>query len=275
VIVPVLFDLYENKNITVAQASNGVPIVFRRWLFQELRVIWEKVWQDASNFHLNNTPDDVVWNLEKSGRFTGKSVYDGLTRTECGIYHKRIWKGKIPAKIKIFLWLISFDAVLTKDNLCKRKWQGDPSCVFCDSKETISHLFFQCPVARVIWLIIAKCFRASNMPTNLQQCWRWCETWRPFGKKYHPWGVAVVCWAIWKCRNKACFEGKLINNPLEIICHANALMIYWAGLYAEMDREQLIEGANLMLKVAKEVLAAQTARQSEQVVTSRWPGRRH
>ena len=38
-------------------------------------------------------------------------------------------------------------------------------------------------------------------------------------------------------------------------------MIYWAGLYAEMDREQLIEGANLMLKVAKEVLAAQTARQ--------------
>jgi len=35
----------------------------------------------------------------------------------------------------------------------------------------------------------------------------------------------------------------------------------WAGLYAEMDREQLIEGANLMLKVAKEVLAAQTARQ--------------
>jgi len=38
-------------------------------------------------------------------------------------------------------------------------------------------------------------------------------------------------------------------------------MIYWAGLYAEMGREQLIGGANLMLKVAKEVLAAQTARQ--------------
>jgi len=29
-----------------------------------------------------------------------------------------------------------------------------------------------------------------------------------------------------------------------------------------MDREQLIEGANLMLKVAKEVLAKQTARQA-------------
>jgi len=38
-------------------------------------------------------------------------------------------------------------------------------------------------------------------------------------------------------------------------------MIYWAGLYSEMDQEQLVEGANLMLKVAKEILAVQTARQ--------------
>ena len=34
-------------------------------------------------------------------------------------------------------------------------------------------------------------------------------------------------------------------------------MIYWAGLYSEMDQEQLVEGANLMLKVAKEILAGQ------------------
>ena len=38
-------------------------------------------------------------------------------------------------------------------------------------------------------------------------------------------------------------------------------MIYWAGLCADLDREQLIEGGNLMLMVAKVVLAAQTARQ--------------
>ena len=153
------------------------------------------------------------------------------------------------------------NAVLTKDNMVKRKWTGDPACHFYTHDENLSHLFFQCSTAKAVWAVVAKSIDAVNVPRSFEQCWRWCETWRPFGKKYHPWGVAVVCWAIWKCRNKACFEGKLINNPLEIICHANALMIYWAGLYAEMDREQLIEGANLMLKVAKEVLAAQTARQ--------------
>ena len=33
-----------------------------------------------------------------------------------------------------------------------------------------------------------------------------------------------------------------------------------------MDRDQLIEGANLMLKVAKEVLAVQIARQVNQML---------
>jgi hypothetical protein len=33
-----------------------------------------------------------------------------------------------------------------------------------------------------------------------------------------------------------------------------ALMTYWAGLYGEMDREQLVEGINTMLKIAKKIL---------------------
>jgi hypothetical protein len=56
------------------------------------------------------------------------------------------------------------------------------------------------------------------------------------------------------------FEKKVVKNPLEIICHACALMVYWSGLFAELDRDQLIKGANTMLRVAEEVLAAQTTR---------------
>jgi hypothetical protein len=82
-----------------------------------------------------------------------------------------------------------------------------------------------------------------------------------FWEKIHAWGIAALCWVIWKSRNKACFEKILLKSPLEILCHASALMIFWTGLYGEMDPDQLIEGANLMLKVAKELLAKQTARQ--------------
>lgn len=59
-------------------------------------------------------------------------MYNGLTRNESGLYHKRIWKGKIQLKIKIFMWLLTNDAILTKDNLVKRKWIGDSSCMFCE-----------------------------------------------------------------------------------------------------------------------------------------------
>lgn len=114
---------------------------------------WEEIWREASNFQLTNAADVITWNLGKKGRFTVKSVYNGLTKNENGIFHRRIWKGKIPAKIKIFLWLMSSNALLTKDNLRRRNWQGDPMCVFYECDETSSHLFFQCPVA--------KCFGAN------------------------------------------------------------------------------------------------------------------
>jgi hypothetical protein len=59
------------------------------------------------------------------------------------------------------------NAILIKDNMLKRKWSGDPSCMFCDQVETVDHLFFTYPVARVIWGVIAQLLGANNIPTSL------------------------------------------------------------------------------------------------------------
>jgi hypothetical protein len=76
--------------------------------------------------------------------------------------------------------------------------------------------------------------------------------------KFHLWGIFASCWAIWKARNKACFQGKIIKkNPIEIICHAGALMQHWTGLYVEVDRMMLINGGNTMLKMAIELHLSQ------------------
>jgi hypothetical protein len=80
---------------------------------------------------------------------------------------------------------------------------------FCNQPESISHFLFQCPVAKIIWVVVAKCFGANT----ISGIWNnvgdgvinGCLS---FGKKYHVWGVAAICWAIWKSRNKACFEEK-------------------------------------------------------------------
>jgi hypothetical protein len=140
--------------------------------------------------------DRVFWKFGALGRFTVKSVYNALTIDDSGPYHKNIWKAKIPAKIKIFLWLLMNNAILTRDNILKRKGKVSPTCHFCNLDETISHLFFQCTTAKVVWTIVAKCFGADNVPRSISQCWLWCDRWLPFGKQFHTVGVAAICWAI-------------------------------------------------------------------------------
>ena len=76
--------------------------------------------------------DSVVWKVEITGRFSVKSVYNAMASDDSGHSYSKIRKSKIPTKIKIFLWLLLNNAILTKDNLIKRKWVGDPVCYFCN-----------------------------------------------------------------------------------------------------------------------------------------------
>jgi hypothetical protein len=53
-------------------------------------------------------------------------------------------------QINIFMWFLKYKVLLTKDNLTKKKWQGCKKCYFCDSNETIEHLFIYCPFAHIV-----------------------------------------------------------------------------------------------------------------------------
>jgi hypothetical protein len=39
-----------------------------------------------------------------------------------GNSYKRVWKAKILAKIKTFMWLVEQGAIMTKDNMVRRNW---------------------------------------------------------------------------------------------------------------------------------------------------------
>jgi len=257
---PELFELCECKEATVDKIRCWEVIIsFRRWLPRDLRDRWEQIWEDVLSFPLDNDPDVILWSLEKNNKFLVKSTYNALTSSDGGLYNKRIWKGKVPAKIKIFMWLMTKDAILTKDNLIKRKWKGDPV-----SREYLSSLFSVLCCESCLGSD-SESFGANAIPRNLDQCWNWCEKWLPFGKKFHVCGVAAICWAIWKARNRACFDKVIIKSPRDIIYHGCALMKYWAGLFSKADKEQLEEGLNTMLEIADKILKRQkdmdTARQ--------------
>jgi len=89
----------------------------------------------------------------------------------------------------------------------------------------------------VIWGIVGHCFGTNNIPQNIQQYKRWIKK-LPRGDPLYNLGFAAICWALWKCGNRACFDRKIIKNPAKVIIHACALMSYLASLYNVISRRR-------------------------------------
>jgi hypothetical protein len=51
-----------------------------------------------------------------------------------------------------FIWFFRDKILLTKDySLIRKKWVGDPTCSLYKCNKTADHLFFSCPIAKVVW----------------------------------------------------------------------------------------------------------------------------
>jgi hypothetical protein len=60
----------------------------------------------TSHVQLTEGSDLFKWRLTKSGLFTVRSLYHHLIDTNPPFQHRKIWKMRIPLKIKIFLWFL-------------------------------------------------------------------------------------------------------------------------------------------------------------------------
>ena len=153
--------------------SNSAQLQFTRWLSPILFTSWLDLVNDIYNYPFDNSQDVISWKCNKNSVFSTRSMYDSLTSNDQGISFNHIWKARIPHRIKVFMWLLENNDVLTKDNLLKKNWLGSPTCYFCSSHECIDHLFFLCPIAKVLWGLIGLCIGASNIPGNLTQYKQW------------------------------------------------------------------------------------------------------
>jgi hypothetical protein len=99
---PDLFKICLQLNASVAFVKQN-SANFSRWLVDGLRNDWEQIMCRVNEISVTNDEDRVIWNFGKKARFSVRSMYKALTVDDSGPYFKKIWKGKIPAKIKIFL----------------------------------------------------------------------------------------------------------------------------------------------------------------------------
>jgi hypothetical protein len=132
--------------------------------------------------------------------------------------------------MKIWLWLIWHNAIATKANMKKRKCVDSYVCRFCPSDETIIHLFFTCPLAAYMWSTISTVLGVYNRPSCFTQYFWWIAKFFPVGFNLHIVGIATLCWAMWKSRNKAYFENELISSHVSLIYYMCAFLHYSARL---------------------------------------------
>ncbi|XP_071680257.1 uncharacterized protein [Lolium perenne] len=246
----------KSENVTVAEsAALGWNLSFRRFVTPDLAHQVHGLLHIVRQTTLSHEKDKSCWKWTKSGKFTVKSMYNHLCRNSMDRSFKHLWKSRIPLKIKIWLWLIWHNAIATKDNLLKRNWVGSASCQFCQENETISHLFFECVAAKFVWSSVATALGAPDRPGSFTQFFWWLPRIIPASRNVQIAGLAAICWAIWKLRNRSCFDHKLINNPNELISFATVLMNYWAGLHNSSDAENIRAGAASLLQLATSVPA--------------------
>jgi hypothetical protein len=112
---------------------------------------------------LNLSRDIFVWNGHKNDTFSAQSVYHCLMNNPNNDRNKKLWKLNLPLKIKVFFWNLWRGAILTKDNLAKRRCKGCLTCNFYNHNERIQHLFFDCYMAKSIWRIIYFAFKIDML----------------------------------------------------------------------------------------------------------------
>jgi len=143
-------------------------------------VEWDKYKRalQASSISILDSIDELTWTGGDSIRnFTTKNVYEAiisiLNFQNIKNWHKRIWKGNIQLKIKLFLWLTVENNILTWKILQQRGWLGPGLCHFCKiSCEDNAHLFIQCNFTKSIWQKISsiKNIRDKWEGVNLDAC---------------------------------------------------------------------------------------------------------
>ena len=172
--------------------------------------------------------DEISWALEKKGTYTTSSMYRFLShRGVVNTRSKRLWKSKLPMKLKVFAWLVFHNRIQTGVELKKRHWKGDPRCGICGAPESRDHLFFGCVLARFTWACFKKALGWDRTPNDLQD---FLDVWLPLDNKDYSlklFLLILVPWALWTVRNKRVMESKYSRRPIDVLFKINFFLQKW------------------------------------------------
>jgi hypothetical protein len=150
-----------------------LKLTFRRAVSHSNMLLWDELLQVANSLTLSHEKDALIWKYNSNGQYSVQTLY---AIVNCRVFSPFMlllfgsWM--CPPRVHIFLWLLANNRLLTRDNLCKRKEISDKTCLFCTEPESITHMFFECCVANLIWQELS-CLFDKPIGADFESVVRW------------------------------------------------------------------------------------------------------
>lgn len=158
--------------------------------------------------------DQIIWAFEKSGRFSTKSFTLELDKLKPPHHEdaiKGVWRGLVPHRIEVFVWIALMGKINTRSKLAALGIIPEENniCPMClSSIETSDHLLLHCNVSKQVWNWWLGLWQINWVfPLNLRDAFnQWCWPEKSiFFKKVWTTIFFIILWTIWKERNKRIF----------------------------------------------------------------------
>ncbi|GLT57721.1 hypothetical protein SLA2020_306730 [Shorea laevis] len=168
--------------------------------------------------------DKIVWKYSDDGFFSIKSAFHQILEQKAPIPLQDqswlwVWKLRCSERVRMFLWLILRNRVLTNAFRFERHLASSPICPRCGGEpETSLHLLRDCPFATQVWTLLGlgdmEFFQlpwphwikiSSKKVTRVQN-----------GEMSYDVLFLSAIWQLWKCRNRFVFNGEHI--PTATLC---------------------------------------------------------
>ncbi|MCH98064.1 ribonuclease H protein, partial [Trifolium medium] len=109
--------------------------------------------------NLMHTNDQPIWRCSRRGIYTVRSTYYQLTQVIIDNTHlrvegnwKKMWKMRVPQKVKLFLWRALRGCLPVRGRLIQKGVQCNNKCPHCEqTEENEWHCFFGCTTVREVW----------------------------------------------------------------------------------------------------------------------------
>jgi hypothetical protein len=217
---PRIYDICNKKNISVAGcAQMDWHPHLRRMLDAQALVEWNQLQVLLQGVQLSTLPDQITWGLTKSKQFTTASLYQFLTASGVTSHVvKKIWKCKVPLKVRIFMWQAIQNRLQTTQLLRNKSWKRRDTCAICGASEDVDHHLFTCPMANFVWAFLREALGWDGHPSSMSEL---LSVWLPnkFGASYQ---IGLFCfaglaWTLWTTRSKICMQKTFSGRPTGII----------------------------------------------------------